>query len=177
LKKEKKIYSERELEKLNRSCTNSRDRAILHFLRSTGCRISEVTGLDRDAVHLDSLECVVHGKGNKERKVFLDDVAGMLLAEYLSERKDDHPALFIGKGNKRLLPGGVRLMMNNLAKQANVDHVHPHKFRRTLATNLTRHGMPIQEVSRILGHEKIDTTMKYVNLDDEETKAKYRRYA
>ena len=176
-KKEKKTYTDAELERLNRSCSSIRDRAILHFLRSTGCRISEVTELNRDTVNLDALECVVHGKGNKERKVYLDEVAGMVLTEYLDSRKDDYQALFVGLRGDRLTPNGVRNMLKRLAEKAGVEHVHPHKFRRTLATNLTRHGMPIQEVAHILGHEKLDTTMKYVVLDNQVTKAQYRRYA
>ena len=175
-KKEKKTYTDAELERLNWFCGNIRDRAILHFLRSTGCRISEITGLNRDQVNLELLECVVHGKGNKERTVYLDEVAGMLLAEYLNGRIDDVPALFINKQHDRLNPGGVRAMLNKLAKKAGVDHVHPHKFRRTLATDLARHGMPIQEVAKVLGHEKLDTTMKYVVLNKDDVKASYRRY-
>lgn len=175
-KKEKKTYTDAELERLNWFCGNIRDRAILHFLRSTGCRISEITGLNRDQVNLELLECVVHGKGNKERTVYLDEVAGMLLAEYLSGRIDDVPALFINKQHDRLNPGGVRAMLNKLAEKAGVEHVHPHKFRRTLATGLARHGMPIQEVAKVLGHEKLDTTMKYVVLNKDDVKASYRRY-
>lgn len=175
-KKEKKTYTDAELERLNWFCGNIRDRAILHFLRSTGCRISEITGLNRDQVNLELLECVVHGKGNKERTVYLDDVAGMILSEYLSGRIDDVPALFINKQHDRLNPGGVRAMLNKLAEKAGVDHVHPHKFRRTLATGLARHGMPIQEVAKVLGHEKLDTTMKYVVLNKDDVKASYRRY-
>ena len=119
---------------------------------------------------------MVHGKGNKERTVYLDEVAGMLLAEYLNGRIDDVPALFINKQHDRLNPGGVRAMLNKLAEKAGVDHVHPHKFRRTLATGLARHGMPIQEVAKVLGHEKLDTTMKYVVLNKDDVKASYRRY-
>ena len=175
-KKEKKTYTDAELERLNWFCGNIRNRAILHFLRSTGCRISEVTELNRDAVNLEALECVVHGKGNKERTVYLDEVAGMLLQQYLNERKDDVPALFVNRLGDRLKPGGVRMMLNELAEKAQVEHVHPHKFRRTLATDLTRHGMPIQEVAKILGHEKLDTTMKYVVLNKDDIKASYRRF-
>lgn len=175
-KKEKKTYTDAELERLNWFCGNIRDRAILHFLRSTGCRISEITGLNRDQVNLELLECVVHGKGNKERTVYLDEVAGMILSEYLNGRIDDVPALFINKQHDRLNPGGVRAMLNKLAEKAGVDHVHPHKFRRTLATGLARHGMPIQEVAKVLGHEKLDTTMKYVVLNKDDVKASYRRY-
>ena len=176
-KKEKKTYTERELERLNRCCHNLRDRAILHFLRSTGCRISEVIQLDRSVVNIEALECVVHGKGNKERTVYLDEVAAMVLSEYLDSRTDDNTALFVNRYNERLQPNGVREMLNRLADEAQVEHVHPHKFRRTLATDLTRHGMPIQEVAKILGHEKLDTTMKYVVLNKDDIKASYRRYA
>ena len=176
-KKQKKIYSDIDIEKLNQCCETLRDRAIVHFLRSTGCRISEMTGLDRDAVNLDALECVVHGKGNKDRTVYMDAVTGMILGEYLGTRKDDNPALFVGKRHERLQPGGVRCMLKKLGAEAGVDHVHPHKFRRTLATGLARHGMPIQEVMSLLGHEKLDTTMMYVNVNMEDTKYSYRRYS
>lgn len=176
-KKEKLRYTEIEMEKLNQNCETIRDRAILHFLASTGCRISEMTELNRDDVDLEKLECVVHGKGNKERTVFLSEVAGMIIREYLDGRKDDSEALFIGRIGERLQPGGVRFMLNELAKRAGVEHVHPHKFRRTLATELTRRGMPIQEVAKILGHEKIDTTMRYLDMNNETVKANYRRYA
>ena len=176
-KKEKLRYTEIELARLNQCCGNMRDRAILQFLSSTGCRISEMTGLNRDDIDLDRLECVVHGKGNKERTVYLSEVAGMMVREYLASRKDDLEALFIGQRKERLQPGGVRMMLNELAEKAGVEHVHPHKFRRTLATELTRRGMPIQEVARILGHEKIDTTMRYIAMNKDQVKADYRRYA
>lgn len=173
----KQTYSEVDLEKLNQKCHSLRDRAIIHFLGSTGCRISEMTGLNRDQVDLRTMECTVHGKGNKERTVYMDEVACMLLGQYLETRQDSEPALFVGKGNRRLHPGGVRAMLNKLGAEADVDHVHPHKFRRTLATNMARHGMPVQEVAAILGHEKIDTTMKYVVLNKDDIKSSYRRFA
>lgn len=175
-KKTKKIYSAVDLEKLREKCRNSRDRAIVTFLGATGCRISEATGLNRSSVDLKNLECIVHGKGKKDRMVYLDPVAGMFLQQYLDERHDSEEALFIGKGGKRLQPGGVRAMLKELGARAEVDHVHPHKFRRTLATNLSKHGMPIQEVASVLGHEKLDTTMKYVVLDNENTKNSYKRF-
>ena len=176
-KKQKKTYTDIDIEKLNQCCETLRDRAILHFLRATGCRISEMTGLDRDTVDLGALECVVHGKGNKDRIVYMDAVTGMILGKYLETRKDDNPALFVGKRHERLQPGGVRCMLKKLGAEAGVDHVHPHKFRRTLATGLARHGMPIQEVATLLGHEKLDTTMRYVNVDREDTKYTYRRFS
>lgn len=176
-KKEKKTYSEIDLEKLNHNCKSIRDRAIINFLSSTGCRISEMIELNRNDVRIQDLECVVHGKGNKERTVYLSPVAGMLLDQYLRTRTDDDPALFINKRRERLMQNGVRVMLKKLAKAAGVDHVHPHKFRRTLATDLSRHGMPIQEVASILGHEKLDTTMKYVILNKDDIRSSYRRYA
>lgn len=176
-KKVKVTYSEVDIEKMKFGCKSLRDRAIITFLLSTGCRISEMTQLDRDDIDLVNLECTVLGKGNKERTVYLDSVTGMLLKNYLNARTDDHPALFVGKGSDRLTPGGVRAMLKKLAGNANVDHVHPHKFRQTLATNLIRHGMPIQEVAAILGHDKLDTTMQYVVLDNTDVKNSYRKYA
>ena len=177
LKKVKTTYSEVDIEKLKLHCKTLRDRAILCFLMSTGCRISEMTQLDRDSIDFDTLEVKVLGKGNKERNVFLDPVAGMTVRQYLEARTDGSPALFAGKGSERMHPGGVRLMLNNLAEAAGVEHVHPHKFRRTLATNLIRHGMPIQEVAAILGHDKLDTTMQYVVLDNTDVRNSYRKYA
>ena len=176
-KKLKDTYSEIDIERMKFGCVSLRDRAIVAFLSSTGCRISEMTQLNRDDVDLNGLECTVLGKGNKERTVYLDPVAGMMIREYLDSRTDDHAALFIGKGSARLTPHGVRFMLTRLAERANVDHVHPHKFRRTLATNLIRHGMPIQEVAAILGHDKLDTTMQYVVLDKTDVKNAYRKYA
>ena len=175
--KVKKTYTDIDIEKLMNVCRSVRDKAIIHFLASTGCRISEMTSLDREAVDLEHLECVVHGKGNKERTVFLSPVAGMWLTEYLNSRKDEKPALFVSRLRERLRPNGVREMLNVLARESGVEHVHPHKFRRTLATDLARHGMPIQEIAALLGHEKIDTTMTYVVRDKETIRSNVRRYA
>lgn len=176
-KKIKLIYSEVDVERMKFCCKTIRDRALLSFLLSTGCRISEVTQLNREDVDLINLECNVLGKGNKERTVYLDAVTGMLLRDYLNQRQDLKPALFIGKGTDRISPSGVRQMLRKLENLSAVEHVHPHKFRRTLATNLIRHGMPIQEVAAILGHDKLDTTMQYVVLDKTDVKNSYRKYA
>ena len=176
-KKIKVTYSEIDIEKMKFCCKTLRDRAIICFLLSTGCRISEMVGLNRADVDLNNLECTVLGKGNKERTAFLDSVTGMLIRDYLAQRTDDSPALFVSRRGKRLSAQGVRAMMANLAKDSTVDHVHPHKFRRTLATSLIRHGMPIQEVAAILGHDKLDTTMQYVVLDKTDVKNSYRKYA
>ena len=176
-KKEKDLYSDVDIELLKQECQSARDKALICFLRATGCRISEVTQLDRDDVDFANLECKVLGKGNKERVVFLDQVAAMTLLAYLNTRTDDDPALFVGKRHNRITPHGVREMLIALGKRANVSHVHPHKFRRTTATNLIRRGMPIQEVASILGHDKLDTTMQYVVLDKSDVKYSYRKYA
>ena len=176
-KKQKDLYSEADIEKMKFGCRSIRDRAILCFLKATGCRISEMTQLNRDDVDLINLECKVLGKGNKERIVFLDQIAAMTIEKYLNTRTDDYPALFIGKGSERLQPNAVRKMLTQLGQNSNVEHVHPHKFRRTVATNLIRHGMPIQEVAAILGHDKLDTTMQYVVLDKTDVKNAYRKYA
>lgn len=170
-------YSSVDIEKLKESCTNDRDKAIISFLLSTGCRISEVCALNRTDIDFENKECKVLGKGNKERIVFLDDVTAMLLKRYVENRNDEHEALFIGKGSARLTPGGVRYMLHRVADRAGVENTHPHRFRRTLATNLIDHGMPIQEVATLLGHDKIDTTMTYVYIDEKNVKNSFRKYA
>ena len=176
-KKVRKPYSQTDIEKLKECCKTSRDKAIVCILLSTGCRISEICGLDRDSLDFVNKEVTVLGKGNKERTVFLDDVCIMCLTRYLNERKDNEPALFIGKRRERLEPGGVREMLRVLANKAGVENVHPHRFRRTLATNLIDHGMELQNVSQILGHERLDTTMKYIYTSKGDLKNQYRKYA
>ena len=176
-KKVRTPYTDVDIEQLKESCWCSRDKALISFLLSTGCRISEVCSLNRDSIDFFSCECTVLGKGNKERTVFIDDVTAMLLQRYLSERSDGYNALFIGKGTERMTPGGIRARLHNIANKACVDNVHPHRFRRTLATNLINHGMQIQEVASILGHDKLDTTLKYVYIDKTNVKNAYKKYA
>lgn len=182
-KKKKQTLSDVEIERLLNSCskfkTELRDRAIIQFLMTSGCRISEMTNLNRDDVDTTRLEVVVTGKGDKERRVYMSPVAGMVLKEYLDSRTDENPALFVGCRNERLKPGGVRIMLVKVAEAAGIEQrVHPHKFRRTLATNLKRRGMQVEEIAAILGHDKLETTMQYVMLDDEDIKQTYhRRYA
>ena len=181
-KKQKETFSEVEMAKLMAACKTLREKAILSFLASTACRVSEMVGLNRNQLNLKSQEVVVYGKGDKERVVYFDSVTADLLERYLKRRKDKDEALFVGQGicdkaPKRLQPNGVRVLLNRIAKRAGVAHVHPHKFRRTKATELARHGMPIQTVSHLLGHEKIETTMEYVMMKPEDVKNEYRRYA
>ena len=170
-------YSAAEIERLKRAATSPRDQALLAFLLASGCRISEVCSLDVLDVDFRAKAVTVLGKGNKQRVVYLDDVAVMHLDRYLSSRCDGNPALFAGKGSDRITPGGVRAMLRRLGAAAGVDNVHPHRFRRTLATNLIAHGMQLPEVAAILGHDKIDTTMTYVHIDQRNVEASYRRLA
>ena len=176
IKKEKLPFSSVDIEKLKENCECNRDKAIVCFLLCTGCRISEVTQLNVSDIDFDKKQCKVLGKGNKERIVYIDDITIMMLKRYFKERQDSLPALFIGKGSERLTPGGIRFMLKKLAQRANIEYVHPHRFRRTLATNLIYHGMPIQEVAKILGHDKLDTTMKYVFLDNNNLKFSYNKF-
>lgn len=169
-------FTNAEIEKLKQSCKTTRDKAIVCFFLSTGCRVSEVVSLNRDDVDLKNLQCRVKGKGNKERVVYIDDVTALILNRYFSEHTDNLQPLFIGKNKKRLQPGGIRRMLVKLGQRAQVENVHPHRFRRTLATNLIHRGMSIQQVAKILGHEKLDTTMKYVYLDNNTLKFSYNKF-
>ena len=172
----RKPYTPVEIERLKEACITTRDKALICFLLSTGCRISEVCSLDRDQIDFQNMEVIVLGKGNKQRVVYIDDIASMALENYLNERKDNNPALFVGRGNKRLQPGGVRRSLHLIGARAHVENVHPHRFRRTLATNLINHGMAIQEVAAILGHENINTTMTYVYINKTNVQNSYRKY-
>lgn len=176
-KKEKKIFTSADMELIKRNCKDIRERALVSFLASSGCRISEVTELNRRDVDLERRECVVHGKGNKERLVYIDSVTAMLLKQYFKERLDASPALFYGKRGGRIQPGGVRRLLQEIEQKSGVEHIHPHKFRRTFATNMARRGMPIQEIADLMGHDKIETTMQYIVLNREDVKHDYRKFA
>ena len=176
-KKVRKPFSDIDIEKIKESCGTDRNRAIFFFLLSTGCRVSEACGLNRDDINFQTLECKVLGKGNKERTVYISNVAAMMLKRYLENRRDNSKALFVGKGSDRLTPAGVRFMFKKVAKAAGVENVHPHRCRRTLATSLINHGMSLQDVAHVLGHDKLDTTMKYVYMDQQNVKNAYRKFA
>lgn len=176
-KKVKEVFTDVEIEKLKNACDLIRDKAIICFLKATGCRISEVTQLNRNDIDFTNLECVVLGKGNKQRTVYMDPVTGMILQQYLEKRRDNNPSLFVGRRRERFEPGGIRAMLKRIGKAAGVKHVHPHKFRRTELTELVNRGMTIEQVKMIAGHEKIDTTMQYVKVDQANVKNSYRKYA
>jgi len=178
IKCQKKIrlpFTAVDIEKLKDGCTNIRDKAIVCFLLSTGARISEVCALNISDIDFRKLECTVLGKGNKERTVYMNEVAAMTLKEYLDSRTDDGPELFSSPYG-RLTAQGIRKMFKRLEAITGVENVHPHRFRRTLATTLINHGMPIQEVAAVLGHERLDTTLKYVYINETNVKNSYRRY-
>lgn len=180
IKQEKKVrkpFTAVETNKLLQACKTKRDKAIVMFLLTTGCRVSELCGVTREDIDVERRECVVYGKGKKERTVYFDDVTAWIVKEYLDSRKDNHNCLFLSKTGEPLTAGGVRAMLHNLEDETGVENVHPHRFRRTLATSMINKGMPIQEVAAILGHDKIDTTMKYVYQSKERTKANYERYS
>lgn len=176
-KQVKKPYSAVELEKLRKACGSIRDLALVDFLYCTGCRVSEVSRLDIADIDFEHMECTVIGKGNKERVVYLSDVAGMHLQEYLKGRDDMSDALFIGKRGRRLSKNGIEAMLKRLGKDAGVENVYPHRYRRTLATNLLDRGMNIQDVAAILGHADLKTTQIYCYISQKNVKAAYRKYA
>lgn len=171
------IFSDAEIERLKYGAHSVRDRAIISFLSCTGCRISEVVRLNRNDLSLDAQECIVFGKGKKQRVIFFDGATAMLIGDYLHERTDTSPALFAGRGTERITPCGIRYMLKTLAAELGMKDVHPHKFRRTFATNTLRHGAALQDVAAMLGHDKLDTTMGYVVLDTTEVKNSYHKFA
>ena len=172
----KKPYSAADMERLREACSNIRDLALVDFLYCTGCRVSEVSRLDIVDIDFERMECVVLGKGNKERKVYLAEVAAMHLQEYLASRKDSSEALFVGKG-KRLKKSGIEAIIKKLGLSAGVGNAHPHRYRRTLATNLLDRGMNIQDVAAILGHADLKTTQVYCYISQANVKAAYCKFA
>lgn len=172
----KKPFSASDIERIREACNNIRDLALVDFLYCTGCRVSEVSRLDMEDIDFDRMECVVLGKGNKERKVYLTEVAVMHLQEYLKGRKDNSEALFAGKG-KRLKKSGIEAIVKRLGRLAGVGNAHPHRYRRTLATNLLDRGMNIQDVAAILGHADLKTTQVYCYISQANVKAAYCKFA
>ena len=174
----KEVLSDEELEVLRDACESKRDLAIVDLLASTGMRIGELVRLDRKDVNLHERECLVMGKGNKQRPVYFDARAKLHLAEYLASRIDKNPALFVALDSsaRRVTVGGVELRLRDLGRSAGVNRVHPHKFRRTLATHAIDKGMPIEQVQKLLGHAKIDTTMHYAMVNQNNVKASHRKY-
>ena len=173
----KEVFNDEELEVIRRSCSNKRDRAVIDMLASTGMRIGELVKLDRNDINFKERECVVTGKGNKQRPVYFDARAKQSLISYLDSRSDTDPALFMGLcGTKRASIGAIEGRMRDMGKKIDVGRIHPHKFRRTLATHAIDKGMPIEQVQKLLGHAKIDTTMCYAMVNQNNVKASHRKY-
>ena len=174
----KKPLSPEELEKVRCACERERDLAIVEFLYSSAVRVSELTRLNREDIRWESDDVMVLGKGNKEREVYLNARAHLHLRQYLDSREDDNSALFVTARapHERLTRAGVEYIIAGLGRAAGVENVHPHRFRRTAATDLLRMGMPIEQVQELLGHVKIETTRIYCTVTREQVRASHRRY-
>lgn len=174
----RKPLSDEEREKLRCACKEERDLSIIEFLYSTGVRVSEMIGLNRDNIRFLERETVVLGKGSKERMVYLNASACLHLKRYLDTRNDKNPALFVSMNSphKRLTVSGIEAILKELGKRAGIKKVHPHRYRRTAATNALNRGMPLQEVSMMLGHSKVETTMIYCAVEQESVKFNHKKY-
>lgn len=174
----KDTYTDEALELMRDNCTTIRDLAIIDMLASSGMRVGEMVTLNRDDINFNERECVVFGKGNKERLVYFDARTKIHLQNYLESRTDDNSALFVSLKApfERLMIGGVETRLRELGQRLSIPKVHPHKFRRTLATAAIDKGMPIEQVQQLLGHQKIDTTMHYVMVKQQNVKLAHRKY-
>lgn len=174
----KETYSDDEMERLRDSCKEIRDLAMIDLLSSTGMRVGELVLLNREDIDFNERECVVLGKGEKERMVYFNARTKLHLQEYLKSRTDDNPALFseLRSPNERLEIGGVEVRIRKLGRAIGIKKCHPHKFRRTMATVAIDKGMPIEQVQKLLGHEKIDTTLHYAMVKQSNVKNAHRKY-
>lgn len=170
-------FNSEQIQLIKEACQNDLQLAVVHFLLTTGCRVSELCSVNREDVDYRNLRLTVTGKGDKTRTVYIDNVTALMLKRYLATRKDINPALFVNRFCKRYEAGGIRLMLKGIEERSHVPSVHPHRFRHTLATNLVDRGMSIQEVAAILGHANLDTTMTYVAVNQRNTENNYRKYA
>ena len=174
----KNTISDEAIEKLRDGCKTTRDKAIIDLLYSTGMRVGELVNLNIDDIDLEGRECVVYGKGDKERRVYFDAKSKVHLKEYIDSRADDNPALYVTLNApfKRLKISGVEIRLRELGRELKVERIHPHKFRRTMATRAIDKGMPIEQVQKILGHSQIDTTMQYAMVNQNNVKASHQKY-
>ena len=174
----KETYTDEALETMRDECGNLRDLAMIDLLASTGMRVGELVHLNREDIDFENRECVVFGKGSKERPVYFDARTKLHLKSYLDGRDDDNPALFVSLlcPHERLKISGVELRLRKLGRRLGIAKVHPHKFRRTLATKAIDKGMPIEQVQRLLGHAKIDTTMQYAMVNQNNVKISHRKF-
>lgn len=174
----KETYSDEALELMRDSCTELRDLAMIDMLTSTGMRIGEMVLLNREDINFNERECVVFGKGDKERIVYFDARTKIHLQNYLLSRTDDDPALFVSlqAPHNRMSIGGIEVRLRQIGKRLGLNKVHPHKFRRTLATMAIDKGMPIEQLQHLLGHKRIDTTLQYAMVKQSNVKIAHRKY-
>ena len=174
----KEIISDEAIEQLRDNCGCSRDLAMIDLLYSTGIRVGELVNLNIKDIDFEARECVVFGKGDKERRVYFDAKAKLHLQEYIDSRNDDNPALFVTLDSpyNRLKISGVEIRIRELGRKLNLTKIHPHKFRRTMATRAIDKGMPIEQVQKILGHSQIDTTMQYAMVNQNNVKVSHQKF-
>lgn len=174
----KETLSDENVEVLRDGCTELRDIAMIDFLLSTGVRVGELVKINRNDIDFQERQCKVFGKGNKEREVYFNAKTKIHLQQYLKNRTDDNPALFVGLSNphNRLTISGVEVRIRKLGKAVALNKVHPHKFRRTLATMAIDKGMPIEQVQKLLGHVRIDTTLHYAMVNQVNVKMAHRKF-
>ena len=174
----KETYTDEALELMRDSCTELRDLAIIDMLASTGMRVGEMVLLNRADINFNERECVVFGKGDKERIVYFDARTKIHLQNYLNSRRDENPALFVSlqKPHKRLQISGIEVRLREYGKRLGLSKVYPHKFRRTLATMAIDKGMPIEQLQQLLGHRRIDTTLQYAMVKQSNVKIAHRKY-
>lgn len=174
----RETYSDETIEKLRDGCDEIRDLAMIDFLTSTGVRVGELVRLNKNDINFEDRSCIVFGKGSKEREVYFDARTKLHLEKYLSMRNDNNPALFVSllAPYDRLEISGVEIRLRKLGNDLELQRVHPHKFRRTMATKAIDKGMPIEQVQRLLGHTKIDTTLQYAMVNQNNVKLSHHKY-
>lgn len=174
----KETFSEESIELMRQNCKSLRDLAIIDLLYSTGIRVGELVKLNISDIDFSNKECIVLGKGDKQRKVYFDAKTKIHLQQYIATRKDNNAALFVSllSPYNRLKVSGVEIALRKIGQRLEIGNVHPHKFRRTLATKAIDKGMPIEQVQHLLGHAKIDTTLEYAMVDDENVKISHKKY-
>ena len=174
----KEVLTDENLERLRDECENIRDLSLIELLISTGMRVGELVNLNINSLNFEDRSCIVLGKGNKEREVYFDAKTKLHLKEYISKRNDSNDALFVSmrEPHQRLSISGIELIIRTLGINSNINKVHPHKFRRTLATMAIDKGMPVEQVQKLLGHVKIETTMHYALVNQSNVKISHKRY-
>lgn len=173
----KEPFSDIEIDMLRGACKNLKERALIETLLSTGIRVDELSKMNMDDIDFSNMTVrVLHGKGSKERVTYINNIGRKHLMAYLDSRKDNTIPLFVNYRGSRLNSGGIRNILNTIGARAGVDNVHPHRFRRTFATGLAARGMDIQEIQKLLGHSNVNTTMRYIKVNDAQVQASYRRF-